>query len=119
MHGLSDSVCPFFFFFFFKKTTGLSLFTVSRKTGSGFAPWKEASPVSAEGAGTRSAGGMDSLSSADRLLHQMVRKKITYKRLAAAADAFKCSYGNPASEHPSWKRSLGGGQLFFFLWRKS
>lgn len=64
-----------------KKTTGLFLFTVSRKTGSGFVLGSEASPFSVRGAGTRSAGGMRSLSSADSEKHTC--------ELTAAA--FKCS----------------------------
>lgn len=55
---------------------------------------QEASPLSVRGAGTRSAGGMNSLSSADRLPGQMVEKnRNAYWRLTAAT--FKCSRETP------------------------
>lgn len=55
---------------------------------------QEASPLSVRGAGTRSAGGMNSLSSADRLPGQMVEKnRNAHWRLTAAT--FKCSRETP------------------------
>lgn len=55
---------------------------------------QEASPLSVRGAGTRSAGGMNSLSSADRLPGQMVEQnRNAYWRLTAAT--FKCSRETP------------------------